>query len=101
MKRNGTGQAALAWKIRQPAALKSRVANGSPSVVCSDSSEEKSNLKAVNYGFSFPMSEMKKIAVNTRLDTRTVNLHVPETVSKLDRVYMVRNRSMNILKGIS
>lgn len=99
MKEKGIGQSS-AVKIKQ-SSLKKKLGFIGQSAECFVISTKNASIGTLNHGLSFPMSDMKKIASDTMRDTRTVHIHVPEAVSKLDRVNLVRNRSMNILNGVS
>lgn len=66
--------------------------------VCAVNSEKNSDCDNTDSGFSFPMSDMKRIATHTMMETKTVEIQIPGTAEKLDRVNLVRNRSRSMLK---
>lgn len=66
---------------------------------CAPETERNKECDNVDCSFSFPMSQMKRIATQTIMEKRTVEINIPGTAERLDRVHMVKNRSRNILKN--
>lgn len=67
--------------------------------VCQIDVEADRESKNGNSTFSFPMSDLKKIASQTIMKTQTEEIQISGSAERFDRIHLMRNKSRDILKN--
>ena len=66
---------------------------------CHADTEPNGVLKNGDGGFSFPMSDLKKIASQTIMKIQAEEIQISGSAERFDRVHLIRNKSRDILKN--